>query len=120
MVSFEFDSMGNIYRILPAYNAFQDPGIPIPKNITKLTGITDDMVKDQAIDLGEVAALLSTCSIVIAHNAKFDRPFVENFFDGFKEMPWGCSFADVVCRKYYLKTCANFSFSVADVNGFPM
>ena len=30
LVPFEFDKNGNIYRLLPAYNAFQDPGIPIP------------------------------------------------------------------------------------------
>ncbi|MGD9385170.1 MAG: exonuclease domain-containing protein, partial [Thioalkalispiraceae bacterium] len=51
MVPFEFDSYGNIYRVLPEYNAFQDPGEPIPGLITQITGITDEMVKGQAIDL---------------------------------------------------------------------
>ncbi|MBE9516437.1 MAG: hypothetical protein IME93_05615 [Proteobacteria bacterium] len=95
LVPFEFDSEGNIYRLLPAYNAFQDPGIPIPEIITQITGITDDMVKGQSIDLGQVARMLSEAVIVIAHNARFDRPFVENLLDDFKDISWACSIADV-------------------------
>jgi len=95
MVPFEFDSEGNIYRILPAYNALQDPGMPIPKLATDITGITDEMVAGQAIDKEQVAKLINEAVIVIAHNARFDRPFVENFMDEFKEISWACSIADV-------------------------
>jgi len=98
MVPFEFDSNGNIYNILPAYNAFQDPGIPIPESITKITGITDDMVAGQSIDIDKVKTLLESCVLVIAHNARFDRPFMENFYPGFQELWWGCSMADVDWR----------------------
>ena len=55
LVPFEFDKEGNIYRLLPAYNAFQDPGIPIPEFITQITGITDDIVKGESIDLTKVS-----------------------------------------------------------------
>jgi len=95
MVPFEYDAEGRIYRILPAYNAFQDPGIPIPAFITRLTGITDEMVAGQAIDLEQVAQLLSGASLVIAHNARFDRPFVESLHPGFEAVSWACSIADV-------------------------
>ena len=95
MVPFEFDSFGNIYRVLPAYNAFQDPGEPVPELITKITGITDKMVKGQSIDLQQVAKLIANAVIVIAHNARFDRPFCENLLDDFKEISWACSIADV-------------------------
>lgn len=95
MVPFEFDSYGNIYRILPEYNALQDPGEPIPELITQITGITDEMVKGQKIDLQEVSKLLSEAVIVIAHNARFDRPFCENLLDEFQDISWACSIADV-------------------------
>jgi DNA polymerase-3 subunit epsilon len=32
---------------------------------------------------------------VIAHNAAFDRPFLERRFPAFASRPWGCSMADV-------------------------
>jgi len=95
MVPFEYDAEGRIYRILPAYNALQDPGIPIPAFITSITGITDEMVAGQAIDLDQVAQFLSGASLVIAHNARFDRPFVESLYPGFEAVAWACSIADV-------------------------
>ena len=33
--------------------------------------------------------------LVIAHNAGFDRPFVEARLGGFRELKWACSFADI-------------------------
>lgn len=95
MVPFEYDADGNIYRILPEYNAFQDPGFPIPEIITEITGITDEMVAGKSIDLKKVSELLSDSVLVIAHNARFDRPFVENLLDDFKNISWACSIADV-------------------------
>ena len=95
MVPFEFDSDGNIYRVLPEYNAFQDPGRPIPDNITRITGITDEMVAGQSIDLDRVKEMLSSTVLVIAHNARFDRPFMENLYDGFQDLWWACSMADI-------------------------
>ena len=95
LVPFEYDSEGRIYRILPAYNALQDPGVPISAFITRITGITDEMVAGQAIDLDEVTRFLANASLVIAHNAGFDRPFVELLHPGFATINWACSIADV-------------------------
>ena len=95
MVPFEFDSEGNIYRVLPEYNALQDPGIPIPELISEITGITDDMVKGKSIDLQQVSSVLSDAVIVIAHNARFDRPFCESLLADFEDIAWACSIADV-------------------------
>ncbi len=95
MVPFEFDAEGRIYRVLPAYNALQDPGMPIPPFITRITGITDEMVAGQAIDTDEVARFLDGAALVVAHNARFDRPFVESVHAGFEDIDWACSIADV-------------------------
>lgn len=95
LVPFEYDSEGRIYRILPAYNALQDPGVPISAFITRITGITDEMVAGQSIDLDEVTRFLADASLVIAHNASFDRPFVELLHPGFATINWACSIADV-------------------------
>ena len=95
MVPFEFDASGRIYRLLPEYNGLNDPGMPIPEIAQQITGITDEMVKGQAIDFAVVKQLLSQAAIVIAHNARFDRPFCENLLDEFKNISWGCSIADV-------------------------
>lgn len=77
------------------FEGFEDPGIPIPEIARQVTGITDDMVRDQRIDDGQVNALLVRADMVVAHNAAFDRPFVEARFPGFAHKPWACSFADI-------------------------
>jgi len=95
MVPFEFDSDGNIYRLLPEYNALQDPGMPIPDIARKITGITDEMVKGQSIDLEQVSKILNEAVIVIAHNARFDRPFCESLLEDFCNISWACSIQDI-------------------------
>lgn len=95
MVPFEYDDEGNIYRVLPEYNALQDPGCAIPEFITGITGISNEMVKGQAIEWGKVADMLSEASLVIAHNANFDRPFVEKSLAKFEDIPWACSMRDI-------------------------
>jgi DNA polymerase III epsilon subunit-like protein len=45
----------------------EDPGFSIPPEITKITGITDQMVAGHRIDDGAVNDLLSRVVLVIAH-----------------------------------------------------
>ena len=95
LVPFEYDNEGNIYRLLDGYSSFQDPGVLLNKDITSLTGIMDEMVKDQAIDNGIVESIAQSASLIIAHNASFDRKFIEKQFPIFQQKAWGCSYTQV-------------------------
>ena len=66
-----------------SYESFEDPGRPIPPQITEITGIDDSMVQGQRIDDAAVNALVQAADLVVAHNAGFDRPFVEARFPVF-------------------------------------
>lgn len=77
------------------YDGLEDPGKPIPPEVVALTGIRDADVQGQTLDGARVAALLEGVDLVIAHNAGFDRPFVEKRFGQFAELDWACSFADI-------------------------
>jgi DNA polymerase-3 subunit epsilon len=77
------------------FEGFEDPGMPIPEVARQVTGITDGMVRGQRLDDAQVQALLDRADLVVAHNAAFDRPFVEARFPGFAIKPWACSFADI-------------------------
>src|SRR5690606_32504507 len=65
--------------LIETYSSFINPGTPIPETITKLTGITEDHVKD-APTLDEVVMemlpYLADASLV-AHNAMFDLGFLQ-------------------------------------------
>ena len=96
LVVFEYDpETGQAYRVLDSYGCLEDPGMPITAEITEITGITNEMVAGQRIDDERVTALVKDASLVIAHNSKFDRPFLEQRFPIFENLPWGCSFAQV-------------------------
>ena len=96
IVAFEYNPVtAGIIRIISRYNGFEDPGYPIPKEIKEITGITDEMVAGQALDDEEVMALAGSASLVIAHNAAFDRKFVEVRYPVFAELPWACSVTQV-------------------------
>lgn len=77
------------------FESFEDPGRPIPATITEITGITDDMVRGQRIDDAQVATMVQQADVIVAHNAAFDRPFVEARLPVFAQQAWNCSFAGI-------------------------
>lgn len=53
------------------------------------------MVEGKHINDDEIEAFIASASIIIAHNSKFERRFVEPRFPIFKTKPWACSFAQI-------------------------
>jgi DNA polymerase-3 subunit epsilon len=86
---------GRPFGPVETFEGFEDPGMPIPEVAKQVTGISDDMVRGQRLDDAQVQALIDRADLVVAHNAGFDRPFVEARFPGFAHKPWACSFADI-------------------------
>ena len=73
----------------------QDPGRPLPEEITHLTGLTDEDLRGERIDVEAATALIDRCGLVVAHNAGFDRAFVEKAVPAARHKPWACSRAEV-------------------------
>jgi DNA polymerase-3 subunit epsilon len=96
MVKFEYClATGAVCRVTEVYSELEDPGEPIPPASTAIHGITDEMVRGHRIDDARVAAVLADVGVVIAHNAAFDRPFLERRLPAFAHKPWACSHAQV-------------------------
>jgi len=53
------------------------------------------MVAGKRIDDARAKALLQGMSLVIAHNAEFDRPFLEQRLPFLARLPWACSLRQV-------------------------
>ena len=78
------------------FDGLEDPGRPISAEITQLTGIRNEDVSGQSLDEAALADAMAGVSWVVAHNAGFDRPFVEaRLPKPFASLPWACSFADL-------------------------
>lgn len=86
---------GTIGRVLETYDGLEDPGMLIPTESTAIHGITDAMVAGQRIDDTRVGQILDGVGIVIAHNAGFDRKFLEPRLPVFEGLPWGCSWQEI-------------------------
>ena len=95
MMPFTYGTDGQILSVGVSFEKLRQPSLPIPPEITALTGIDDKMVAGHSIDPAEVARFIAPAAFVIAHNAAFDRRFLERFCDGFATKPWGCSMTQI-------------------------
>lgn len=95
LVAFSFDGFGKIGDVIGVYGGVQQPTTSIPPEITRLTGITDEMVAGQMIDMQQVRRMVAPADLVIAHNASFDRPFCEAFSNAFANKAWACSVSEI-------------------------
>ena len=69
-------------KILGRFSELVNPGVPVPADITRLTGITDAMVRTaQPFEVvwPRVVAFVSEHTLdIVAHNAAFDRGMLED------------------------------------------
>lgn len=91
---FSFDENGSI-KIMDTYTDQRDPGIPIPKEASKVNGITNKSVKGKALNDNKIISMIEQAEFIVAHNASFDRGFVERMYEISKDKPWYCSMAGI-------------------------
>lgn len=70
-------------KVIDKFECFVNPEKPIPVNITQITGITDDMVKDAETIEKIIPKLIDFIgdSVLVAHNAQFDIGFLKHNFE---------------------------------------
>ena len=74
---------------------FEDAGVPIPSAISALTGISDADVTGQRMDEHEATGIIAGSDVVIAHNAAFDAPRIEQRLPTTAGRAWACSCREV-------------------------
>ena len=100
VIWFYFNKDQGILGIKETYNGLQEPSSSIPAEITKITGITDEDVKGQAIDWLHINELLKQTHLVICHNSQFDRNFLEcqtplEIKNTITKMAFACTIKDI-------------------------
>lgn len=95
---FRVDPHGRIIETGRPRSWLEQPSQPIPPEVTRVTGLTDEDVAGRAISDGEASSMLLDADFVVAHNAAFDRPFLERRLPVAAERPWACSLSDVDWR----------------------
>ncbi|MBQ9805901.1 MAG: PolC-type DNA polymerase III [Clostridia bacterium] len=97
-------------KVLERFNTFVNPEVPIPEDIVKLTGITDEMVADAPL-VGEALksffdfigndASREIQPLLIAHNANFDIGFIRHFAKQ-SDLPFKNPYLDTVALSKYI------------------
>lgn len=104
-VPFLFTPSGIITSVGHGSTSFNDPGIPIPPEATKIHGITDEMVADTSYNALGLTEALDNCALVVAHNADYDRRITEAAFPVASASLWGCSYRDVDWKETFGAPC---------------
>ncbi len=102
-------------QIHDSFNTYVNPEKPIPYNITQLTGITDDDVKNAPSQKEALEMFIEFCdsnnAVLVAHNASFDMSFINSCA---KKNNIECNFTSidtvVICREL-LKDISNCKLS---------
>ena len=98
-------------KVLDRFNTFVDPECPIPEEIVKLTGITDEMVagapkvadalRDFFSFIGNDDPQRKLLPLLIAHNANFDIGFIRHFAK-LSGLPFDNPYLDTVALSKYI------------------
>lgn len=98
-------------KVLDRFNTFVDPECPIPEEIVKLTGITDEMVagapkvadalRDFFSFIGNDDPQRKPLPLLIAHNANFDIGFIRHFAK-LSGLPFDNPYLDTVALSKYI------------------
>jgi DNA polymerase-3 subunit epsilon len=99
VVLFSFDALSHTgIEIEEEYSSLRDPGRPIPEGATRAHGLRWDDVRGCALDDARVRGLLERASFLVAHNAPFDRGFMERLYPETHRMKWLCSMEGVAWK----------------------
>jgi DNA polymerase-3 subunit epsilon len=95
LVLIHIDAAGRHFSVTDEYASLRQPGRPIPNAVSRIHGITDDMVLNQQLDHDQVHRLLSRATVYIAHNARFDRAFLARLYPEVLTRSWLCSMRQI-------------------------
>ncbi len=92
-------------EVIGEFSTFVNPNMLIPENITRLTGITDDMVKDAPCEKEAVERFLEFCGdrMLVAHNANFDTSFITRVAID-NGIPFNNPYLDTVALSRYINS----------------
>jgi len=80
-----------IEGILDSYCGLREPSRPVSPGAYRVHGIPPGLLRGQSLDRGRVEEILEAAEFIVAHNAGFDRAFVQKEFPRARHKTWLCS-----------------------------
>jgi DNA polymerase-3 subunit epsilon len=90
---------GKLVMLSDSYSELEDCGVPISPESEAIHGISQEMVNGKSFDDDGISNWMAPASLVIAHNAAFDRAFFDRRFALMGDKAWACSFLEMPWRE---------------------
>ncbi len=80
-----------IIEVVSEYTGLREPSCRIHPGALSVHGITHELVRGLSLDCSLIDGLLKRADFIVAHNAGFDRGFLERLMPSFSNKAWLCS-----------------------------
>src|SRR5689334_3284939 len=92
MMLFRYDRItGHVVEIVRTYSGLREPSCRISRAATQIHGIRRQAVRGRRLDYRKIRLISAQADFIVAHNARFDREFVERLMPSFRRQTWLCS-----------------------------
>lgn len=95
----QFDRRGRL-EIVDEYAGLREPEVSINPQAHRVHNIDFEQVKGEKLDRKKIKKLLNRTDFLVAHNASFDRRFVCNEIELFRQKRWLCSMRGINWGKF--------------------
>ena len=90
-------------EVVETYQSLREPTDPIPMSVIRVHGITNEMVLGKSLDYDKMRSMFNQANFVVAHNAGFDKSFLEVLMPMSVDLPWKCSCFGIPWKRYGLE-----------------
>lgn len=91
---------GSRLRHVRSYEGLREPGCPINPRAQAAHGLSMTKLRGQRLDMSTVSNLFTQADVVIAHNAAFDRRFVQALVPESRTCHWLCSCRGIAWKSH--------------------
>lgn len=100
MCKIKYSPINNIITELSSvYRSVEDPKTKISDEISLQTGLTNENIQGRVFNDSEIASFFAGTSIVVCHNAMFERQFFEKRFKLLDNLSWVSSLREIPWRR---------------------
>ena len=85
------------------YQGLREPDCPMHPMAMAAHGLSEYELSGQQLDLMKMQNMFSRCDMVVAHNASFDRRFIEPVLPVSSECTWVCSCRGINWKAHGMK-----------------
>lgn len=96
MQRFSLGQAGGVIATSPRREWLEDPMTPLPEEVAATTGLTDEDVRGRRIEDADATSMLLSADFVVAYDAPFHRPWIEERLPVARGLAWACLATDAV------------------------